>query len=133
MQRATQVGQGQHNGGNQFPLASMGAGAQPPQAQQQASPTSPNPQQLLAMYAQKVGEMEKLAGEIMELQAVTDPEGQALLVPIAQAGQALKARVKEIGQRQQAGPGAPGGAQESGGGSPAPNPDEGGAPAAMAA
>jgi hypothetical protein len=86
----------------------------------------------MAMYAQKVDALEQLAGEIMQLQGIADPEGQAFLVPIAKGGQALKARIQEISQRMQAGPGAPSAAQASGGGSPAPNPDDGQAPAAAA-
>lgn len=125
MQPATQMGGS--------PLQRMGAAQQGggPGAQQQQQ--SPDPQQMLQMYQQKIQSLAQLAGEIMQLQAVIDPEGQALLVPIAQGGKALEARIQEIAQRAQAGPGAPGGAQASGGGSPAPNPDEGAAPAAMAA
>jgi len=99
----------------------------------QGQQSAPDRQQVMEQYGQKIQGLAQLAGEIMQLQAIADPEGQALLVPIAQAGKALEARLKEMVQRQQAGPGAPGGAQASGGGSPAPNPDEGAAPAAMAA
>ncbi len=120
MQQATQPGQS--------PLTRMGGAVQG-----QGGQTSPDPQQMFMMYGQKVEELEKNAESMMQLMAVIDPEGQALLVPIAQAGSALKARVKQMAERYQAGPGAPGGAQAAGGGSPAPNPDEGGAPAAMAA
>ena len=85
------------------------------------------------MYGQKIQALAQLAKEIMEIQSVADPEGQALLVPIAQAGKALEARIGEIAQRSQAGPGGAGQqAQAAGGGSPAPNPVDG-APGAMAA
>lgn len=128
MQRATQMGHG--------PLSRMGGAPSGQDANQQPADggqQAPDPQQTMAMYNQAVQELEQVASKIMQLQAVIDPEGQALLVPIAQAGKALMARVQESAKRQQAGPGAPSAAQASGGGSPAPNPDEGGAPSAMAA
>jgi hypothetical protein len=88
---------------------------------------------VLQQYGQLVQSLAQIAKQIMDIQAVADPEGQALLVPIAQSGKALEARISEISQRGQAGPGGAGQqAMDAGGGSPAPNPSEG-APGAMAA
>lgn len=98
-----------------------------------AGQQSPTPQQVMESYVKSISQLEENASQIMQIQAIIDPEGQALLVPIAQAGKALKARLQEIAQRMQAGPGSPGGANASGGGTPAPNPAEGATPAAMAA
>lgn len=94
---------------------------------------APDKQQVIGQYGQKVQQLAETAKSLMELQAVIDPEGQALLVPIAQAGKALEARIQEIVQRMQAGPGSPGQAQTAAAQSPAQNPSEGPVPAAMAA
>jgi hypothetical protein len=120
-QRAPEQAQPQQQGGT--PTFPVGGGQQ----------GAPKEQQVMESYAKAVNAMAEAAKQVMQIQAMIDPEGQALLVPIAQSGKALEARIKEMAQRRQAGPGAASQANEAGGGSPAPNPAEGATPTAMAA
>lgn len=123
-----------------FPAPQPPQQAAPQQQQQGGTPTfptgqsqAPNEQQVMQAYAKAIQGIAEAARQVMQIQAQVDPEGQALLVPIAQGGKALEARLQEMMQRRQAGPGAPSEANAAGAGTPAPNPAEGATPAAMAA